>query len=615
MVNSGVADRRLQSGLPARASRPSPIADDEAQARAREAFLTTGMIAAGVRPEISASWLRSVLSGFRAGISEPRFSPNMNFECQLMRAAKPILEDRIATLGEMGFAFVLTDAEVRVLHRLTGDDELMQRLTQANVLPGYCLDESLAGTNAMAMAIEVGGPADVHGPEHLESHADELSCVSAPIVHPVGRQVLGTLTLICHIGDANALLMPWLAEVISQIEQRLCRSACAHEQRLLECYLTARRNAKHPVVCLNERTILSNSAAARLLGPDDQALLWEQASRSIADRADDTSTMVLANGQEILAECRPIYEGLTPVGAKIEIRLNQKRAPRRSRSAPVPAPQGLAPLAGRGPRWQRLCAEVAAAKALGQGVLLVGESGTGKLSVARALFAEQSVHVFDAALHSVGGSGDWVGGLCERLKQPEGVVVLQHLESLDVFTARTVTSLLDRLDDAGPTIVGTLTCRDGAPRPHEALLDRIGSVVEVPALRDRLEDLRDLLEVLTSRHVAQGAQWRWMPDAVQTLVRVDWPSNLNTLEHVVKQIVPGRSGGYVDTRRLPDWVRAAASRRQLSRLEQLEAGAITVALAQAKWNKLEAAKNLGIARSTLYRRMRTLGITLAGANY
>jgi transcriptional regulator of acetoin/glycerol metabolism len=79
--------------------------------------------------------------------------------------------------------------------------------------------------------------------------------------------------------------------------------------------------------------------------------------------------------------------------------------------------------------------------------------------------------------------------------------------------------------------------------------------------------------------------------------------------------VAGRKAGYIDARSLPTWIRAAASRRRLSRLEQLEAGAITMALAQADGNKLEAAKSLGIARSTLYRRMRAMGLELGGVSY
>ena len=50
-------------------------------------------------------------------------------------------------------------------------------------------------------------------------------------------------------------------------------------------------------------------------------------------------------------------------------------------------------------------------------------------------------------------------------------------------------------------------------------------------------------------------------------------------------------------------------------IDVLSPTAITEALQSAQGNKLEAAQQLGIARSTLYRRMRTLGIDLTEANY
>ena len=381
--------------------------------------------------------------------------------------------------------------------------------------------------------------------------------------------------------------------------------------------MDSKRNAKSPVVCLNERTVLTNSAAARLLGPADQALLWELASHCIAAQADDETTLVLSCGQTIVARCCPIRDGSATVGATIEMQLSAPREPRR---AAVPGhnrsggPQ-LPPLAGNGPRWTAMCDELAGALAADRSMLLAGEPGTGKLSVARALFPDRRVDVIDAALHAVGEPGEWLRTLDGRLGDPDGVVVLQHLETLDVFTARTVTSLLGRLHGQGPTIVGTLTRVAGRLPSHGPPVDCFAATVEVPPLRERLEDFRDLLDVLTARHATGAGTWRWMPDSVQTLVRVDWPSNVQSLENVVEQLVAGRTPGYIDARSLPAWIRAAATRRQLSQLEQLEAGAITVALAQAGGNKLEAARALGIARSTLYRRMRTLGIALAGANF
>jgi transcriptional regulator of acetoin/glycerol metabolism len=592
---------------------PREVVDHGARMRAaRDRFLCTAEIAPDVRPEIAASWRRSTLCGLSPMEVQARYSPEMKFGGQLMRVARPVLEEREHTLKSTRCGIVLTDGEARVLARWGSDYQLERDLTSKNVIPGFCLAESAVGTNSAALVLETGLPSEVHGAEHFAADYLAFRTAGSPIVHPSNHRLLGTLNIACRTVDATPMLMPWLLEVVREIERRLRGEDCVHEQVLLESYLAARRNCRHAVVCLNDQTILSNSAAARLLGTVDQALLWEQASRAIDERANDVSILVLSDGQRVSAHCCPIFDGTAAVGAKIEIQLDQM--PRAAaRQAPSATSEPLEGLAGHGVRWQKLCAELTTAKAAGRRLLLVGEAGTGKLAIAQALFEGETIDVFDAALHKLQASG-WVRQLHERLQHPFGVVVLAHLDALDVFTARTVSSLLHRAGDA-PRIVGTVTTADGEAQLHGAPLDAFEGIVAVPALRDRLEDLRDLLRTLTDRHCTGEGTWQWMPDAIQTLSRIDWLSNVRTLEVVVRHVVAGRTPGYIDARSLPASVRAAGSRRRLSRLEQVEAAAITEALQHSQDNKLEAAERLGIARSTLYRRMRSLGLDLSEANY
>lgn len=68
--------------------------------------------------------------------------------------------------------------------------------------------------------------------------------------------------------------------------------------------------------------------------------------------------------------------------------------------------------------------------------------------------------------------------------------------------------------------------------------------------------------------------------------------------------------GYVGAADLPSDVLARAARRKLSGLEQAEAQMIMRALHEAGGNKQQAADTLGIARSTLYRKVRALGLDL-----
>ena len=71
----------------------------------------------------------------------------------------------------------------------------------------------------------------------------------------------------------------------------------------------------------------------------------------------------------------------------------------------------------------------------------------------------------------------------------------------------------------------------------------------------------------------------------------------------------------IDAKDLPAEIRSRATRRTLVGLEQIEARAILEAMRDAGGNKRLAAESLGIARSTLYRKVRALGIDLSASNF
>jgi sigma-54 dependent transcriptional regulator, acetoin dehydrogenase operon transcriptional activator AcoR len=68
------------------------------------------------------------------------------------------------------------------------------------------------------------------------------------------------------------------------------------------------------------------------------------------------------------------------------------------------------------------------------------------------------------------------------------------------------------------------------------------------------------------------------------------------------------SGREIDLRHLPPEYRGTGTRRHLSSLQRSERESVLDALSVSRGNKKAAAGQLGIARSTLYRKMRALGI-------
>ena len=98
------------------------------------------------------------------------------------------------------------------------------------------------------------------------------------------------------------------------------------------------------------------------------------------------------------------------------------------------------------------------------------------------------------------------------------------------------------------------------------------------------------------------------PAALQSFVQWSWPGNMTELVETLIGI--GQAGAVVGDRAqtLPRHLQQAPPRRRMSLLETAERDAIIKALDAASGNKSEAAELLGMGRTTLYRRLRQLGL-------
>jgi DNA-binding NtrC family response regulator len=248
-------------------------------------------------------------------------------------------------------------------------------------------------------------------------------------------------------------------------------------------------------------------------------------------------------------------------------------------------------------------------------ILFLGEPGSGKAALAHQAHDLSEVGgaftVHDAALARPDGSDVWLRALRGRLEAPAGTVFLRHLAMLDRVTAGGLCGLLDGMSDEGPRLMASAITEVPEDPDLQSLFDRLGVIrISIPPLRQRPEDIRALAGEFVRRHAAREPSPRLAPEAVQALLRLDWPGNVRQLENVIRGVVSTRRGADIQLGDLPEEVRRQTSRRQLSRLEQLELDQILLALRQSDGNKVEAAKALGISRATLYRKLRAFGIEL-----
>jgi sigma-54 dependent transcriptional regulator, acetoin dehydrogenase operon transcriptional activator AcoR len=560
---------------------------------------------AGVRPAVYESWRRCKLQGLEPERVSPVYAADLELDTYLTRAVESVVGPRRAVLEQTGCALSLTDQDGRLLRRWVRDPAMTRRLDALAVAPRYSFAESDVGTTS-AIALLSGAPVLVHGPEHFAEGLREFSCAGAPIAHPISHKVLGTLDVTCLLPDASPFVLAWVTELAREVEHALRDAASRREQLLLRSYLSHNHDSRHPLVVLDQHTIISNAVAARLLDPMDQALLWEHASRVLAERRSGDRTLALSGGGRISVATSAVTDGGDTVGAVLRLKLEAAPGP-----AAAPRRAELPGLVGVSAAWRTVCERAGRARSRSR-LLVTGEPGSGRTAVARALAGGGPVRVLDARDAGTAGRDGWQDALAHR---PGETLLLRHADRLDGELARLTEAALPRGD--GSRVIAT--AGPGAPgqAPAGGLPGAFDAVLEVPPLRTRLDDLPVLLRALTARATGPAGEVRWAPDAVQALSRLDWPGNVAALDALVRRVVADRLGrdGRVGAADLPADVVAGAARRPLAALEQAEATAILTALRDASGNKERAARSLGIARSTLYRKMRALGLDLSASAF
>ncbi|WP_436947086.1 helix-turn-helix domain-containing protein [Streptomyces sp. SudanB52_2052] len=618
---------------------PSATADPAATARpslrdARQRFLSGDQLPGGVPEEVVAAWRRARFFGVPHDLAEPATDPVRPVESALLAAARPVLDRIVPALGAGRSLLVLTDERLRVLW------------TAGNV-PGLgpcpVLSEQEVGNNSAALALRARRRSEVHGPEHFLDRWQDVSAVSVPVLAPDNGQVLGTLTVASRPCAARpphpqaALAEAAAAAVETELRARAGRA----ERVLLDAYLRAARGKDRAVAALDGRNRLISDAAQELLTPEVLGALERTAVRARqaevpvlrevageAGRSAEAGRAVVPEGAvvsegsaSVLPEGAVVPEGpevmsdiggfpelpdsagctarITPVrldGSVIGVVavLEPLKAPAPSTSG---SPSPPVALAGSSVPWRHAVGRAVELARSREPLLLTGERGTGKSALARELLGPGDAQVADAAQDA---------GLDRALPawQADRPLLLRHAERLTQPGVAALNSLLDTHPDAPLLITHT----PGAPAGPclQRLLDKLSArSVTLPPLRERSEDIRELLSALVPRPAPGQPPLTWTLDALRALERYPWPGNVTELAHVVRALAEHRrASGPVRRAELPDAVRDGPAARPLSPMEHAERAAILEALRRHGGNKARAAAALGIGRATLYRKLR-----------
>jgi len=285
-------------------------------------------------------------------------------------------------------------------------------------------------------------------------------------------------------------------------------------------------------------------------------------------------------------------------------------------------------------------------------VLLVGENGTGKEAMARAihrkgLFPDRAFAVVECASAAAGVETELFGRICpgpagdrgqpRTSPAPAGTIFLDEVGSMPVEMQDKLLRALHerdcRLDGASkaysPRIIAASThdleyaVEQGAFR--KSLYVRLNvTTLRLPALRDRREDIGALAECfLKEISATRGTPYALSSAALRLLLQYSWPGNVQELKECLEQAVRFSSGQLLDVADLPTNIRSGgqemppqhsvAKATRIQSLAEVERLAILSALERLNGDKLMTARALGIGKTTLYRKLKEYGTAVSKA--
>ncbi len=560
------------------------------------------------------SWIRSRNHGFQKAdrpegtiLTGRGLKEKASEKRSLLRHTMVAFEGLSGALRQRQARAFFVDVDGTILESV-GHREFEQKAYRVHLQKGANWSESQKGTNAIGTALIEERAVAVFGRQHYLAVNGFLSCVAAPIYSPQG-ELIGLIDISAPREHMPAMALQLVSITAEAVQNRILFEE-ARKQNLLMLRELEHTGRVHglALISLDEdrRVIRANAEALRILGP---GCMGKPLSRPELFRME------------------PVYDNTARKWAFVG------SSTKDSRNRPQHGLFGFQDLYGNCPLFERSVQLARRASAVDLPVLIQGETGTGKELLAQSI-------------HSYGDRGSFVAVNCscipESLVESElfgyvphaftgasrngspGKILSAHrgtlfLDEIGDMPLRAQAALLRVLEEKSVTPVGSAkpipvdvriiaaTHRDlqkevEAGRFRADLLFRLKVItIELPPLRNR-SDIAFVARMMLVKMDYPEPDLN--ADVLQALYAYHWPGNLRELHNVLARATFLAEGRHLRPEHLcidiPD-------EHDLS-LHESDATRIKKAIQLTSGNIKQAAKVLGIGRTTLYRKMKQYGI-------
>ena len=632
-------------------------------ALARQEFLSRGIVQEGAVAEaIERSWRRCLNNGLN--VESPRdivvvtaqeLAMRQRQNQQLLAHAEPEMLTLSEQISHTRSVVLLTDQEGVIL-RSMGDPLTQNEAERTALLPGASWSEAHRGTNAIGTALIEQSAISVQGAEHFMSYHHALSCSAVPIFG-AQSQLLATLDVSNDLNTPQQHTLALVKMAAQMIENRLFRASTQAEfaihfharpefiGTLWEGIAMFSSDGKLQAINRSGQFQLNLNVDARHLHAQDIHI----------EQVFDTTMASLM--QQANAQSHLIFLLRLQNGARLYARLE---AIRTAQNVPTPktikrsSAASLEMLDSGDAQIAMAIKQIKQVLNRDIPLLILGETGSGKELFARAIHEAGERHdkawiavncaalpegLIEAELFGY-EEGAFTGakrkGSMGKIEQADGGTLF--LDEIGDMPLSLQARLLRVLQERAITPLGSAKAKPVnfvlVSATNQSLKDKVaagefrsdlyyrinGLSVQLPALRNR-QDLPALVQLILQ--IEQVEHIDFTPSAMALLKAHPWPGNVRQLHNVLRTAIALADGGAIDvTHFTQDFLAEMVADEPVAIASSLPSGPIehnrvlqavtddyVRTTMQAHQGNISAvARQLGISRNTLYRKLKNLDL-------
>lgn len=614
-----------------------------------------------VRPEIMLSWERSAGLGVNPFQEQVNKNVSTNELINWKAKNEELLYYARRDMKYLSEAIAGTDTIITIsdenglLLDSYGDLNVQRESEKINFVPGAIWSEQFAGTNAIGTVIETKQPAHIMFSEHYSVGWQDWFCAGAPILNPFTNELMGVLDLSGKWENTNPHTLGLVIAKANSISHHLEKILYHEGIKMNPFLMTAIGSVQDGVMITDDKRniIKSNETMNRIIKNEENLRDYPDVNKLI--------TQVLKNGVQIaeseielksnrnryLCTVYPVkMNGRNIVGTFVRFQKSEQVNKHAFSGISLKNPKRLnykfSSMVGSSETFMNAVTKAKRAAKLNSTILVNGETGTGKELFVQAIHqaSERSDGPFvavnsgaiskDLIVSELFGyeQGAFTGanrkGSPGKFEQANGGTIF--LDEIGEMPLDAQVHLLRVIEERVVTRIGgteeiPVDVRIIAAT-HKNLKEAVNKgdfradlyyrlrviQLNLPSLRERVEDIPHLVHHFIEQVEADFGKENIVVNSktMELLQSYSWPGNIRELKNIIEQSLFSMDGDVLLPNNLPDEIRELNVEQKDNDLQRT----LYIEMIHSTGGNIsEAAKQLGISRATMYRRMKQLNIT------